>query len=162
MPEYDGRYGTLDAWAQFGSDADYHHQPALQFEDAIAREGVAAFVVVHGPLSERNASRVLSWLKAHLAPATRKNLEIAVRVLTADGQLERDTPVQKLMQKEIEIRPVQAAQTAEPTTEEKVTLEKVKDDPNLSDHQRKLRDKRLKQAATAQRTANRKVSTAHV
>ena len=158
MPEYDGRYGTLDDWQQFGRDADYHRQPALQFEDAIAREGISAYVAAHGPLSERNASRVLSWVKAHLVPATRNNLEIAVRVLTAEAQLERETPVQKLMQKEMEIRPVVAAQTAEPTAEEKATLEKVKDDPNLSDHQRKLRDKKLKQAATAQRIGNRKIS----
>ena len=165
MPEYDGRYGTLDAWQQFGSDADYHRQPALAYEDAIAREGARAYVTVHGPLSERNGTRVLSWLKAHLVPATRRNLEIAVRVLSAEAQLERETPVHKLVQKEIEIRPVLAAQTAEPTAEEKVTLEKVKDDPNLSDHQRKARDKKLKQAATAQRVANRRISTggtAHV
>ena len=158
MPEYDGRYGTLDEWAQFGSDADYHRQPALQFEAAIAREGVAAYVTVHGPLSERNASRVLSWVKAHLVPATRKNLEIAVRVLTAEAHLEKDTTPQPTVEP-IAIRPVQAAQTAEPTAAEKVTLEKVKDDPNLSDRQRKLRDKKLKEAATAQRIANRRIST---
>jgi hypothetical protein len=37
------------------------------------------------------------------------------------------------------------------TQREEQTLEKLKDDSNLSDHARKVRDKKLKLAATKQR-----------
>ena len=73
--------------------------------------------------------------------------------------------VANIHRSELRIRPVEAAQTAPPTAEEKVLLDKVKDSPDLSDHQRKARDKKLRQAATAQRVANRRISTggtAHV
>lgn len=159
--EYDGRYGSLDDWAQFGSDADYHRQPALQYEDAIAREGCAAFRAAYGkPLSEQNAQALLDWVKQRNAPATRKNLEIAFRVLRYEGKLLEDKPaaqeaIGKLVRNESQIHPVRAAQTAPPTEDEHDLLNKTKDDTSLSDHARKARDKKLKDAAVKQRYANR-------
>ena len=159
---YDSRYGSLDDWAQFGSDADYHRQPALQYEDAIAREGCAAFRAAYGkPLSEKNAQALLDWVKQRNAPATRKNLEIAFRVLRHEGKLREDKPAEqaaigKLITNEVRIRPIQAAQVAGPTDDEQVILDKTKDDSSLSDHARKQRDEKLKRAATASRLANRR------
>jgi hypothetical protein len=94
-------------------------------------------------------------------PLTRKNLEIAWRELKAEGKLEDIKPTQeavgKLVTSEVKIRPVEAAQTAEPTKAEKAVLERTKDDSTLSDHTRKKRDAELKKAATASRLANRRV-----
>ena len=90
---------------------------------------------------------------------TRTNLEIAWRGLQTEGQLEAKSAAQeaigKLVTSEIEIRPVMGAPTAKPTPEEAATLEKVKDDPALSDRQRKARDEKLRRAATASCLANR-------
>jgi hypothetical protein len=135
--------------------------PFLEFQARVNAEGCEAFKVAHNdlPLTETHSQALIDWCEAELAPMTRKNLEIAWRELQAEGQLEAKSAAQeaigKLVTSEIEIRPVMGAPTAKPTPEEAATLEKVKDDPALSDHQRKARDEKLRRAATESCLANR-------
>ena len=151
----------LDGWSDFGSDCEYASAPFLEFQARVNAEGCEAFKVAHPefPATENNSQALIDWCEAELAPMTRKNLEVAWRELQAEGKLEQAEPTQeaigKLYTKEIEIRPVEAAQVAEPTDDEKTTLDKLRDDPSLSDGTRKRRDEQLKRAATASRLANR-------
>jgi hypothetical protein len=151
----------LDGWSDFGSDFEYASAPFLEFQARVNSEGCAAFKAANPdlPLTEKNSQALIDWCEAEHAPMTRKNLEIAWRELQAEGQLEAKQAAQEavanLFKKEIEIRPVIGAPTAKPTPEEAATLEKVKDDPGLSDHQRKARDEKLRREATASRIANR-------
>jgi hypothetical protein len=151
----------LDAWTDFGSDYEYANAPALEFQGRVNNEGCEAFKAAHPdlPLTEKNSQALIDWCEAELAPMTRKNLEVAWRELQAEGKLEakpaEQVAMSKLLKTEIEIRPVMGAPKAKPTPEEAATLEKVKDDSSLSDHQRKARDEKLRRAATASRLANR-------
>jgi hypothetical protein len=153
---------TLDAWKDFGDDYEYAHAPFLEFQDGINAQGCEAFKAAHPdlPLTEKNSQALIHWCELERVPMTRKNLEVGWRELQAEGKLEPTEPTQeaigKLVKAEIEIRPVMGAPTGKPTPEEAATLEKVKDDPTLSDHQRKARDEKLKRAATASRIANRR------
>lgn len=151
----------LDGWSDFGSDFEYASAPFLEFQARVNAEGCEAFKAAHPefPATDKNSQALINWCEAELAPMTRKNLEIAWRELKAEGKLEAKPAAQetigKLVTNEIEIRPVEAAQVAEPTSQERKTLEATKDDPGLSDRQRKARDEKLKRAATASRLANR-------
>jgi len=152
---------TLDAWKDFGDDYEYAHTPFLEFQEGINAQGCEAFKAAHPefPATENNSQALIDWCETELAPMTRKNLEVAWRELQADGKLEAKPAAQeaigKLYTKEIAIRPVEAAQVAQPTPDERKTLEATKDDPGLSDRQRKARDEKLKRVATASRLANR-------
>jgi hypothetical protein len=152
---------TLDAWRDFGGDYEYARAPFLEFQEGINAQGCAAFKAAHPdlPLTEKNSQALIHWCELERVPMTRKNLEVAWRELQADGALE-SKPVEQeaignLYTKEIEIRPVEAAQVAEPTPQERKTLEATRDDSSLSDHTRKRRLAELKKAATASRLANR-------
>jgi hypothetical protein len=151
----------LDSWDDFGSDYEYAHAPALEFKERVNYEGTQAFKIANPsfPNTENNCTALVEWCEAQLVPLTRRNLEIAWRELASEGKLEKQTePAAEAVGNlhRLEIQPVVAAQTAKPTRKEKEALEAVKDDPNLNDHQRKVRFKKLKQAATQSRIANRK------
>jgi hypothetical protein len=151
----------LDGWSDFGSDFEYASAPFLEFQARVNAEGCAAFKAANPdlPLTEKNSQALIDWCELERVPMTRKNLEVAWRELQAEGKLEAKSDVQeaigKLYTKEIEIRPVEAAQVAGPTSDEKATLDKLRDDPSLSDGTRKARDEKLRRAATASRLANR-------
>jgi hypothetical protein len=151
----------LDAWEDFGGDYEYANAPALEFRARVNNEGCSAFKAAHPefPATKKNSQALIDWCENERVPMTRSNLETAWRDLKSEGKLEGVTPTQnaigKLVKTEIEIRPVEAAQVAEPTPQERKTLEATKDDPGLSDHQRKARDEKLRRAATASRLANR-------
>lgn len=152
----------LDAWTDFGGDYEYANAPALEFQGRVNNEGCTAFKEAHPefPATEKNSQALIDWCAAKLAPMTRKNLEVAWSELKAEGELEEVKPTQeaigKLITGEIEIRPVEAAQVAKPTAGETATLDKLRDDPSLSDGSRKKRDAQLRRVATQSRIAHRR------
>src|SRR5437899_2184322 len=136
---------TLDAWKDFGDDYEYAHAPFLEFQEGINAQGCEAFKAAHPdlPLTEKNSQALIHWCELERVPMTRKNLEVAWRELQAEGRLEAKSvaqqPIAKLLKAEIEIRPAEAAQVAEPTPQERKTLEATRDDSSLTDHTRKKR-----------------------
>jgi hypothetical protein len=151
----------LDHWSDV-PEFDAPHEAVQTFKEQFDREGCQAFLAAHPefPQTEANAFVLLKWCGDLHVPASRHNLEIALRELKGASKLEDAAPTQdsigRLVTKEIEIRPVEAAQVAEPTPQERKTLEAVKDDPSLSDHARKQRDEKLKRAATQSRITHRR------
>jgi hypothetical protein len=152
----------LDAWTDFGSDFEYANAPFLEFQARVNAEGCAAFRAAHPdlPLTEKNSQALIDWCALERVPMTRGNLSTAWGELKSEGKLEAKSVAQeaigKLVTSEIEIRPVEAAQVAEPTADEKATLDKLRDDPSLSDGTRKKRDEQLRRVATQSRIARRR------
>jgi hypothetical protein len=125
------------------------------FKGEINAEGCQAFLKGHPkfPQTEYTAKKLQEWLGD--LPMVRSNLERAYEALDL-GTLTEIEQAEPQPTKELDIQPVQAAQTAPPTEEETEALEKLKDVPHLSDQQRKVRDSKLRSAAIASRNTHRK------
>lgn len=119
-------------------------------------KGTQAFLDAHPEFYQcaENSKLLEAWLYMHNdAPFTRLNLELAQRAL-GDG-LKTAPPEPAVVDKTRGII-VQVGDTlAEYQTppEEQEALDKLKDDPSLSDYQRKARDRKLALLAGAQRRA---------
>jgi hypothetical protein len=128
-----------------------------EFKDAFNEEGATAFLESNPtfPQMDITATILYEWLNSRDLPFSRANCEYAWKLLDL-GHL---TPVETKPEpkpKQVDIKPMQAAQTAPATEEEAEALEKLKDVPHLSDAQRKVRDAKLRSAAIASRNAHRK------
>jgi hypothetical protein len=150
----------LDTWESFGGDYEYHFKPALEFKEKVNREGASAFFAANPsfPASAKNGQALIDWCSAQQVPLTRANLETAWRVLRSEGKIEA-RPVESETTKavaDLVTQPIEAAQVAPPTKEERAVLDATRDDSSLTDHTRKKRFADLKKAATASRIANRK------
>lgn len=137
---------TLDQWRHWDAEID---------RDELNEQGCLAFLTVHGELSLENARRVAAWCEERDVPTTLKNLEIAHRYLAERGQLESAPPTEESRQQPIVTHPMEAAGVAPPTDEEARQLDKLRDDPLLSDHARKQRDEKLRRLYVASRNARR-------
>lgn len=103
--------------------------------------------------SEWNGELMVAWCRQQNVPTTRLNLTLAYQQLRAEGLLEIPPaePVLTIRQSDAFINAL-----AKDTVEELKTLEKLRDDPMLSDTTRKKRDAALKKLAIASRLANRR------
>ncbi len=123
--------------------------------DEVNVEGSENFIARHPEYyaSDFNSLALRNWLDQRHALYTLKNLEVAFRFLTEAGTLETRPPVPRgPAPQRIKTKLVQGRlATLQPTEAESAFLSKVADDPNLTDHQRKARDAKLRRAAVAQR-----------
>ena len=125
-----------------------------QFEEEFNAEGCQAFADAHRedfPFCDFSAEKLRNFL--HSFPFTRKNLEVAWKVLDLGKITQVEEPPEP---KTIRLNPVVAAQVAPPNRDEAKILEATKDVTHLSDSQRKIRDSALRAAAIASRIAHRK------
>jgi len=130
------------------------------FKAEINAEGCKAFLAAHPefPRHEFTARKLQDFLAHGDHPLVRSNLERAYTELSEEiGTLVSiEAPKPKPTKKPTVLKPVVAAQTAEPTEEEAEAHEKLRDIPHLSDAQRKVRDAKLRTAAIASRNSHRK------
>jgi len=145
---------TLDTWDDLNVNdptiLKNKRAPADIMND-IECEGAKAFLAEHPEfhVTPFNGQMLAAWCAQRAVPTTRKNLEVAYRDLAERGRLEIPSKPQP---QGIETVPVRGGSAvASPTAEETAFLEKVKDDPTLTDHARKKRDALLRRAAVAQR-----------
>jgi hypothetical protein len=131
-------------------------------EQAVAREhideaGTRSFRAAHSEFfcCDENAQKLSEWLASHGGlPATRWNLEIALRDLEESGQLTAATPPEPESDTgnpSITLTVTDRLLHYVPDDGEAAALSKLADDPSLSDHARKNRDRRLKFLANRQR-----------
>jgi hypothetical protein len=124
--------------------------------DEVDREGCEAFLVANPefPQTARNAAALFEWCDSRDVPCTRKNLEVALRVLTEAGRIEQ-LPAEAAPEADTSrgVKQVVTDVLAHyvPGADEAVALEKLKDDPALGDRARKARDEKLRLLAGAQR-----------
>ncbi len=136
----------LDRWEDFDSRTDREEIDCL---------GAEAFLQAHPSFfqSEWNGEILVAWCRSRGIPATHSNLSAAYAELKRDGLLEIPTP-EALPPKKPETDAFINA-LAKDTEAELKALEKLRDDPLLSDQTRKKRDFALKRLAIASRLANR-------
>lgn len=135
----------LDQWSDFSPEID---------RDEIDVAGAEAFIAAYPSFykSEWNAGLLCTWCHSQNLPTTLTNLTAAHAVLSRDGLLE--------IASKAGIRPsrkdVMVEALAKDTAEELKALEKLRDDPLLSDTTRRKRDAALKKLAIASRIAHRR------
>ncbi len=143
----------LDQWTDFPEILTFPVNSEAQNEAMrqINREGCQFFIDAHPehPANEYTGLKLAQWCHERKVPATRRNLELAAR----DLDLGTLTPVET--EPELIARPtptfmVHAAQTSPPTPQERKRLAAVSDDVSLNDHQRKNRDRKLRNMSNAQ------------
>lgn len=143
-------------WTEIEGFAEARDQE--QFKAEVNAEGCQCFIENHAefPQMECTAERLRDFLSFRDKPMVRANLELACTTL----DLPRITPVKVEPEseptKKIVLNPVVAAQTSEPSEEEREHMEKLRDIPYLSDAQRRIRDVKLRRAAVASRNAHRR------
>jgi hypothetical protein len=127
---------------------------AKEFQEQFNAEGCQAFASSHTdfPFCDFAANALHEWLRD--LPYSRRNLELAWAALDL-GKL---TPIESFPEPlQVVPRPVVAAPAvAAPSEAEQKHLDKLRDDPTLSDAQRRSRDANLRRAAVASRVAIRK------
>jgi len=104
--------------------------------------------------SSFNAQLISVWLEDHGIPSLLWNLEICFNALKSSGLLEiRPAEPQAQVDKWASVTECRADALFEyqPSAEEVEQLKKLADDPNLNDHQRKVRLRKLAQLAGEQR-----------
>jgi hypothetical protein len=132
-------------------------QDKESFKAEVNAEGCEAFLSAHPefPQLECTAERIKEFLSYGDKPMVRPNLELAYEALDLPRLMlvieSEPAPVKKIV-----LNPIQAAQTADPSEEEREHLEKLRDVPYLSDAQRRIRDEKLRQAAVASRNTRRR------
>lgn len=148
----------LHMWADI-QGFDSTDKAVRDFKDEVNREGATAFRASHGKVTGEAATALEEFCNSRGIPVTLLNLEVGLRELVAKGDIDPDTmyvsaevssdvPAEKLgafHRVEIETRPVEG-RLLEPTREDR---EKWAD--TGTDYARKQRDKKLKQAAHAER-----------
>jgi hypothetical protein len=158
MPEKQKLLPRLQEFSDFpeynlaGDDREVVAACIARIEEA----GVSAFLAAtpgYFP-STKNGERMIGWCKSRGVPLTRWNLTLAFRDLSEEGQLEAAPPTPlPVVDKMAGVTLVREDALLEYQTpsDEATALEKVADDPNLSDHARKARDRRLALLAGQQR-----------
>jgi hypothetical protein len=127
---------------------------AEEFQEEFNADGCQAFGSSHPefPFSEYAANAMREWLRD--LPYSRRNLELAWAALDL-GKLTPNESFPEPLQ--VVPRPIVAAPAvAAPSDAEQKHLDKLRDDPTLSDAQRRSRDTNLRRAAVASRVATRK------
>ena len=117
------------------------------------RRGSDAFIESNAEYypSQYNSMALMKWCNDRTVPFTRKNLEIAYREMQAAGLVElRPTPPPVVRRKTKATSEVDEFTVTDPESQREF-LNKVADDPGLTDFQRKARDEKLRRAAIAQR-----------
>jgi hypothetical protein len=151
---------------QFGDFASYNAAIAINDDAAVTavlehielEVGVPDFLAATPSYyaCPKNSELLLGWCKSRGVPLTRWNLTLAFRELSEEGQLEATPPAAApVVDKNrgiIEVRTDTLMQYETPSAEA-AALEKLRDDSNLSDHQRKARDRKLAVLAGKQRRA---------
>jgi hypothetical protein len=151
FPEYNRAVEVDEA-----SSSEFSNSAEAAVMDDVNTRGFQAFQAAHPEFyaSEWNIDAMDSWLFLNgEVPATRWNLEIAQRELTASGLLQLapvEPPGVDKWASIVEVRSDVLARYV-PSDREAAALAKLADDPNLNDHQRKVRLKKLAQLAGAQR-----------
>ena len=140
---------TLDHWA----DIDLKDYPSL---DDFNEEGCKLFLAKHPEFHQTdfNSDILLAFLNKRSAPYSLKNLSIAYAHLQAEGklQLKPASTAPRTAPKKIRTVPVEGGNAVQqPTEAEQKFLRSVRDNPNLTDAQRKDQDARLRRAALAGR-----------
>jgi hypothetical protein len=120
--------------------------------------GVEEFLAAHAEFyrSDFNAALLIAFLELHGGlPFTKWNLEIAYNDLRSDGLLEKEPPpaAPEVDNSRGIIRIENLSAEYVPSDVEAAALAKLNDDPNLSDHARKTRDRKLALLAGKQRRA---------
>jgi hypothetical protein len=135
--------------------ADFDLQGFDDVEE-LNRVGCEAFVAAHTEFrkSDFNSLALMKFCNDRNVPFTLRNLEIALRAQLEAGLIEKHPSAPRPAPQKIVTTVVEGrSATAEPTQEEMAFLDKVADNPKLSDHQRKARDEKLRRAAVASRVA---------
>jgi hypothetical protein len=149
---------------QFSDFASYNAAVAINDEEAVAgvlqhielEVGVPAFLTATPSYyaCPENSELLLGWCNSRGVPLTLWNLTLAFRDLSEDEQLKSAPPaVAPVTDKSRGVTLVRQDALLEyqaPRTEQ-AELSKLADDPNLSDHARKARDRRLAILAGQQR-----------
>jgi hypothetical protein len=118
------------------------------FRDRVNVEGAQAFMDANPHFPREYGDGLFHYLDDRNLPLTRANLEQACQILDL-GKLR---PVEEPPVHKIEIHQVVSAPAvAPPTPEEAEQLAKLKDDPNLTSHQRRVRLQKLAHLARQQR-----------
>jgi hypothetical protein len=119
--------------------------------------GTKEFLAAHPEFyrSDYNASLLAAFLELHGGlPFTKWNLEIAFCDLKEDGLLEKapaPAPEAAIGNPSITLTVTDRLAEYQAPASELVELAKLRDDPNLTDHQRKARDRKLTLLAGKQR-----------
>jgi hypothetical protein len=130
-------------------------------EEHLDEQGTEAFAAAHPEFHHcsENAEALAERLAEHgeKLPCTRRNLELVYAELLAEGKIKSAppaaTPVIDKMAGVTLVRE-DALLEYQPPPNEAATLEKLRDDPALNDHQRKQRLRKLAALAGQQRREN--------
>lgn len=151
---------TFERYADFKMITGASEEDREEACDAIDRAGCELFLE-NNPnyyASRRNGELLTGFLTAHGVPTTRWNLEIAARELK--DQLETAPAPEPETTTTTNVGIITSVSDVmaeyQPGTSEAAVLEKVKDSPELSDAERKRRDRRLAILARDQRLAIRR------
>lgn len=149
----------LDRWSDLPAAMRASTATRETVREKLNAEGCDAFIQAHPEFYQcpENAELLTAWLYLHNdAPFTRLNLELAVRALQDDLKTAPppDTPVtdDKWTRDQFgTLSRSDALLEYQPGDDEKESLAKLADDPNLNDHQRKARLTKLRLLAGQQR-----------
>src|SRR5215472_6506520 len=142
----------LERWSDF-----FDHTPTEEEKERLEIEAAASFREAHPAFHpylniEENCERLERFLhNEYNVPMTHRNLSFAFNALVRAKRLIEPEAEPAPEPENIVTVPVVAAQVAPPTATEAKLLKSVRDYEGLSDAERKDRDRRLRQAAIAQR-----------